>query len=103
MTKIVYNACFGGFALSKLACQRYWEIKGQQVWIEEDKEFSSVGLFTVWLVPYEERVTTNSKSFNSMSMEERITHNRKYNEQTWNEREVSRHDPILVQVVEELG
>jgi len=73
MTKIVYNACFGGFALSKLACQRYWEIKGQQVWIEEDKEFSSVGLFTVWLVPYEERVTTNSKSFNSMSMEERIT------------------------------
>lgn len=67
------------------------------------KNAPSLGLFTVWLVPYEERVTTNSKSFNTMSMEERIAHNRKHSEQTWYERDVVRHDPILVQVVEELG
>ena len=35
MTKVVYNACYGGFGLSKEACQRYWDIRDQQVWIEE--------------------------------------------------------------------
>jgi hypothetical protein len=28
MTKIVYNACFGGFGLSEAAMRRYAEIKG---------------------------------------------------------------------------
>jgi hypothetical protein len=52
MTKVVYNSRYGGFGLSKEACQRYWEIKGQKVWIEEDSEFKSLfGIFTVWLVP----------------------------------------------------
>ncbi len=82
MTKVVYNACYGGFSLSREACERYWEIKGQQVWIEN----SSWG-FNVWLVPPEER----------------IAFNKKHSEQTWYDRDVCRHDPILVQVVEELG
>lgn len=86
MTKVVYNACFGGFGLSREAIQRYWEIKGQQIWIEDDKECFSLGLFTVWLVPPEER-------------EEKITRLG----QTWNIDGVDRHDPALVQVVEELG
>jgi len=51
MTKVVYNACYGGFGLSKEAVQRYWDIKGQQVWIE-DSEWG----FKVWLVPPEERL-----------------------------------------------
>ena len=28
MTKIVYNACFGGFGLSEAACERYRELGG---------------------------------------------------------------------------
>jgi hypothetical protein len=80
MTKVVYNACYGGFGLSKEACQRYWDIKGQQVWIE-DAQWG----FDVWLVPPNER------------LEEA------YRKQTWYYNNVSRHDPVLVQVVEELG
>ena len=98
MTKVVYNACYGGFGLSKEACQRYWDIKGQQVWIEDEK----LGMFTVWLTPPEERPSKN-EDWNSMSMNDRIAYNRAHSEQTWYNLNVERHDPILVQVVEELG
>jgi hypothetical protein len=99
MVRVVYNACYGGFGLSKEAIQRYWEIKGQQVWIE-DKKWGSV----VYLVPPEERLKPkNSKDFAAMSMDERIAYNEAYSAQTWYDRNVDRHDPALVQVVEELG
>ena len=96
MTKVVYNACYGGFGLSKEACQRYWDIQGQQVWIED----SQWG-FTVWLVPPEER--REQKEWSSMTMDEHIAYNLAYSKQTWYNRNVDRHDPVLVQVVEELG
>jgi hypothetical protein len=99
MTKVVYNACFGGFNLSREACKRYWEIKGQQVWIENG---DFLDMFTVWLVPPEERVD-EEKDWRSMTQDERIAFNEQYDRQTWCDRDVSRHDPILVQVVEELG
>ena len=51
MTKVVYNACYGGFGLSKEACQRYWDIKGQSIWFED-----ALWGFTVWLVSPEERL-----------------------------------------------
>jgi hypothetical protein len=101
MSKVVYNACYGGFGLSKEACQRYWDIKGQQVWIEQDTQFKSMGLFTVWLVPPSERL--EHKEWSSMNMDERVAHNKAHSEQTWCDRKVCRHDPVLVQVVEELG
>lgn len=101
MVRVVYNYCFGGFSLSPEACKRYWELQGKEVWIEEGKEYKSMGVFTVWLVPPEERV--KQKNWSSMTMDKRIAYNKKYSEQTWNNRSVERHDPILVQVVEELG
>ena len=55
MTKIVYNACYGGFGLSDKAINRYWELKG-----EKGPEY-------------------------------------------WYTGDLERDDPILVQVVEELG
>jgi len=99
MTKVVYNACFGGFNLSREACKRYWEIKGQEVWIENG---DFLDMFTVWLVPPEERVD-EQKDWRSMTHDERIVFNEQYDKQTWSDRNVARHDPILVQVVEELG
>jgi hypothetical protein len=102
MTKVVYNAKFGGFNLSREACKRYWEIQGKEVWIEEDKQFKSLDMFTVWLVPPEERIK-QPENWHSLPLEERIAYNKKYSEQTWSGDDVSRHDPILVQVVEELG
>jgi hypothetical protein len=101
MVRVVYNSCYGGFSLSREACKRYWELQGKEVWIEEDPKFKSLDVFTVWLVPPKERV--KQKNWSSMTHDERIAYNKKYSEQTWYCREVSRHDPILVQVVEELG
>jgi hypothetical protein len=99
MTKVVYNACYGGFGLSKEACQRYWDIKGQQVWIED-----TTWGFTVWLVAPEDRISSKGgDAFYAMSMDERIAYNQAYSKQTWYNRNVDRHDPVLVQVVEELG
>jgi hypothetical protein len=99
MTKVVYNACYGGFNLSREACLRYWELQGKEVWIE-DGDF--MDMFTVWLVPPEERLT-KPEPWYSAPIEKRIAYNKKHSEQTWYDRDVSRHDPILVQVVEELG
>ena len=102
MTKVVYNAKFGGFGLSREACERYWEIKGQQVWIEQNEQFKSFDMFTVWLVPPEKRLT-KPEPWYSAPVEERVAFNKQYSEQTWSGDDVARHDPILVQVVEELG
>jgi hypothetical protein len=102
MTKVVYNACYGGFNLSREACERYWEIKGQQVWIEQNEQFKSFDMFTVWLVPPEKRLT-KPEPWYSAPVEERVAFNKQYSEQTWSGDDVARHDPILVQVVEELG
>ena len=104
MTKVVCNGCYGGFGLSKEACKRYWEIKGQPVWIEEDSKFKSLKMFTVWLVAPEDRIEEkNGGDFYAMSIDERIEYNKKYTEQIWVPHNVDRHDPVLVQVVEELG
>ena len=55
MTKVVYNACYGGFGLSDIAMTRYWELKGET------------------------------------------------KPETWWDHYLDRADPMLVQVVEELG
>jgi hypothetical protein len=99
MTKVVYNACYGGFNLSREACKRYWELQGKEVWIK-DGDFMDT--FTVWLVPPEERLT-KPEPWYSAPIEERIAYNKKHSEQTWSDHNISRHDPILAQVVEELG
>jgi hypothetical protein len=102
--KVVVNRCYGGFSLSKEACQRYWEIKGHQVWIEDEKKFPSMGLFTVWLTPPDQRIESKEgEEFYAMSLEDRQAYNKQYSENTWYCRDLERNDPILVQVVEELG
>jgi hypothetical protein len=99
MTKVVYNACYGGFNLSREACKRYWELQGKEVWIENG---DFMDMFTVWLVPSEERLT-KPEPWYSAPIEERIAYNKKHSEQTWSDHNITRHDPILVQVVEEMG
>ena len=105
MMKVVINECYGGFGLSKEACQRYFDLKGPQVWIEEDKRFSALDMFTVWLVSPEERLEIKEgEAYHKMSRDERIDYNWKYSQQTWyRDNNLTRNDPILVQVVEEMG
>jgi len=105
MMKIVINECYGGFGLSKEACQRYFDLKGQQVWIEVDKKFSALDMFTVWLVSPEKRLEIKEgEAYHKMSRDERREYNWKYSQQIWYQGDnLTRNDPILVQVVEEMG
>ena len=99
--KIVINACHGGFQLSHKAVVRYLELQGKKVWIEEDEDWE--GHFNYWLVPKEERLVNRESDFWSMTDEEKKTYNDTWREQNFTYREIERNDPVLIQVVEELG
>jgi hypothetical protein len=102
--KVVINQCFGGFGLSLAACRRYFEIKNQPAWFEADETLKSLNMFTVWLVPPAERIEDKVGSdFYKMSLEECKAYNEAYSAQVWHASAVKRNDPILVQVVEEMG
>jgi hypothetical protein len=75
MTKVVYNGCYGGFGLSAAALRRYAEIKGWQY-----REGSS-------------QSNWSSGSVIDLQGEELSEYDIGAN----------RTDPVLVQVVEELG
>lgn len=78
MTKVVINRCFGGFGLSDSAVERYAELKGiKLVKIIEERSFGGGS----W---YIDGIEDDDHYFSSYSIEDR-------------------DDPILVQVVEEMG
>jgi len=100
--KIVINSCYGGFGLSTKALCRLAELKGyKQTWVEKDKfGFSEI----VWVVPPgEERI--NFDTFYESSMEERQRMNKLYSKQVicGGRGDIERDDPLLIQIVEELG
>jgi len=101
--RIVINDCYGGFGLSNEAVLRYLELSGIPVWNEAGT--SVLRGFKYWLVPPgPERMTdVSSEDWHNMSMQERQAHNQKYDSQIFNERDIARDDPYLVQVVDELG
>lgn len=92
--KIVINTCYGGFGLSNAAILRYAEIKGITLYPDQD-DFSK----TYYLVTEDKR--ENQDNFMSWSLEERVASNKRANAQKFNISD--RSDPLLVQVVEELG
>ena len=100
--KLVINNKHGGFRLSNEAILRYAELKGLKVWVEQDEKFKS--LTHHWTVPPEERMSFPENAvWAALPMDERQALNKKYGSQQIYERDMDRDDPILVQVVEELG
>ena len=100
--KVVVNRCYGGFSLSKEGIARYCELAKLPCYIEEDKKFSSLDIFTCWLLPEAERIESKEgEAFYVMSMEDRKAYNAAYSEQTLSCRDIERNDPYLVQLVEE--
>lgn len=79
MTKIVYNACYGGYSLSHEAMMLYCEKKGINVYPEKHSLFC-----IYWTVPENERDDSR-------------------HDQRIYEGDIDRTDPVLVEVVEELG
>lgn len=85
MTKVVYNACHGGFGLSNEAVERYAAIKGITLYIKKpDDKLSALS----------EKLSQRNSYYTSLDFEYA---NR------FDEDNLKRHDPVLVQVVEELG
>ena len=93
--KIVINACHGGFGLSHEAMMRYFEIKGQAVYPEKIKPFTSgewasdineedYSIFSYW--KYWSSESDDREELGAIF-----------------ENEVLRNNSALVQVVEELG
>lgn len=102
--KIVINNCFGGFGLSHEGMMRYGELKGTPFYPEHDKKYPSLGLVTYWTVPEDKRPKTlTDEAFYSASMEERTASNEAYSKCTVSSYDIPRDDPVLVQVVSEMG
>ena len=105
MTKVVYNACFGGFGLSEEGVRRYAALKGLTLYPEHDKQFSALGLVTWWTCPPESRngKMLSTYEWHTATMEQRQASNQFYTNNVLAPRDIARNDPLLVQVVEELG
>lgn len=80
MNKIVYNACFGGFDLSDEAYELYAEINGIKIYPENNS----------WCTHYWIEPPTGDKEVDD-------------NRESLYSGDFSRHDPVLVKVVEILG
>lgn len=102
--EVVINKCHGGFGLSIEAVHRYLEIRNMPVWSEFDETYPSLKLVTYWLIPPgPERLDGSPDNWHSLSLAERQAHNRLYEQQVFTPRDIARDDPVLVQVVKELG
>jgi hypothetical protein len=95
MTKIVYNACYGSFSLSREAIERYAEIKGITLYSEENFLYTHY-----YLCPPEEfKRLQDEDAANPVSVGRYDRSNAMY----FSDRDIDRADPALAQVVEELG
>ena len=102
MAKIAFNKCFGGFSLSHEAHLRYAEIKGIKLWPEKG-QFS---FWTYWIVPPDQRdgIMSTAEFMAEPDLEKRKASNATYSAKTLpSTRELVRHDPVLIQVIEEMG
>ncbi len=95
MTKIVYNACYGGFGLSHEAIMRYAEIKGIPLYFEKTSLITHY-----YLCPLEEYKRIKEED---ALITERFGRYARSNAMYFSTRDIERTDPALVQVVEELG
>lgn len=91
MKKVVINRCFGGFGLSKAAVMRYAELKGFTLYHEKSSICDHY-----YRVPVKEyhNIEQQVKDSGDYSLIDGLY---------FSEREIERDDPLLVQVVEELG
>jgi hypothetical protein len=104
MTKIAYNACFGGFSISHEAVMRYAELRGVAVYPLKDDRFSFT---TYWTVapdnPERQRAERIQNNWADSPQEERVWSNKFCDDNQLDIRGHIRTDPILIQVIEELG
>lgn len=102
--KIVINNCFGGFSLSYQAVMRYAEIKGFRLWAWLDDITKKV--YGQGIKPSDNaRLCVHYSRAPTTTEQEYKKYNKKHpnNDAYFSDRDIERNDPILIQVVEELG
>lgn len=89
--KVVINKCYGGFGLSNQAMMRYAELIGQTLY--HDREIICDHYYKIPVNEYKRLYKEAQKTRNYSAI----------NDMYFSERQIARDDPLLVQVVEELG
>lgn len=84
MTKVAYNACYGGFGLSEEAHKLYAKKKGVELYVVEVNSF------------IQHYATVPKEQYNKMSREEQNKH-------YWYPSFDDRAEPELIATIEELG
>lgn len=111
--KVVVNRCFGGFGLSPKAIRRLAELQGKECYFftvplrsngEQRKQITAEEakeelIWTAFSVPNPDDFDISEKGKDGTYK----TANENYKKIKIDEDELDRHDPLLVQVVEELG
>lgn len=92
MRKVVINMCFGGFGLSHKATMRYAEIKGIKLY----PYFSDITKEI-----YGREAQIGNDTFCHSYLKSPVTAGKSGDH--WSDREIERDDPMLIQVVEEMG
>lgn len=88
--KIVINRCYGGFGLSEKAVMRYAELAGMTLYPEK----TVFGYTQYYKVPKQEFDKIKSENPKAYKVHDSLM---------FFESSIDRNDPLLVQVVEELG
>lgn len=111
--KVVINDCFGGFCLSPIAQERYLELIGKKAYFfendfENDKHMplekgTSKFLSSTFTVPNPDDFIKHEKKWYEMTAEEKEEYNKIYKSISFYASDLKRDDPLLIQVVEELG
>lgn len=115
--KLVLNKCYGGFGLSPKAIKRIAELQGRECYFFKDtfspsghlpvtiEEAEKLTFFSAFSIQNPDEYLANEKDWHSMTMEERQESNKKYSSVYLNSNYgyTERNDPILLQVVNELG
>ncbi len=111
--KVVINDCFGGYSLSAKAVKRMAELQGKECYFFEDgmgnepyreipmKECTS--FWSAFTVKNPDEVMKRKKEWNEMTIKEKESDGDVYDSISLDTRPEPRTDPLLIQVIEELG
>jgi hypothetical protein len=91
--KIVINNCHGGFGLSEEAIERYIDLRGLALFKDFNSTWKTNSYYTVPVAEFEEVHQQDKK----------IGNYARSNALTWSHYDIERNDPLLIQVVEEMG
>ncbi len=97
--KIAINVCFGGFGLSHKAVMRYAELSGFKLYPFTEKRKSDGGLEFGKFAPY----IGQNDAFMIHYSKKPLVNEKDQEGSYFSVYEISRSDPILIRVIEELG